>query len=512
MQKQMLAMQQELADLRHRASARQAEIVANDRRQRAQERARERTATTQVRQQQVVRTGGRGSVDPASNNHLPVILAYDLVCGSGSYVLGQVCFTPGGFIELTGIFRNLNLVSDVETNFGGIPFRNSPLSRENEFRFSARQSRFTGMFMAKVDPELAVTGYYELDFLGAAVNSNSRESNSYVPRIRQLFAALDSRDTGWHVLAGQAYSLITTNTVGITPLKEQIPLTIDPQFVPGFNWTRNPQVRVVKDVAPGLWAAVALESPQSVLPPSPFAAPNGVSVNFSNPGDVVGQLNSTTTYSNNSAPDVTAKLAFEPGFGHYEVKGLARFFNDRVIGRTNDATGYGIGASATFPVLDKRLDFQISGLVGRGIGRYGTALLPDFALRADGSIAPIPAFQLLTGVVGHVQPGTDVYVYAGWEQASRAGAFSTAGYGSPTLTVTGCNIEGSAAATCQAETREIRQITGGFWHDLYKGSFGRLAAGAQISYTERTAFRGEFGINPSTHLIVGLASLRYYPF
>jgi hypothetical protein len=77
-----------------------------------------------------------------------------------------------------------------------------------------------------------------------------------------------------------------------------------------------------------------------------------------------------------------------------------------------------------------------------------------------------------------IQPGTDVYIYAGWEHASRAGAFSTAGYGSPTLTVTGCNVEGAAATTCQAETRDIRQITGGFWHDLYKGSFGRLAAGA----------------------------------
>jgi hypothetical protein len=508
MQKQMLAMQQELAALRRQAQTQRVEPASVDRRPRAPAPG----IVAQDRQQQSARTGGPGGARPTPSEYPPIILANDLACNSGSYALGEICFTPGGFIELAGIFRDPNLVSDVETNFGAIPFRNSPLSRENEFRFSARQSRFSGMFAAKIDPTLKITGYFELDFLGAAVTSNSRESNSYVPRIRQLFTAIDSLDTGWHVLAGQAYSLITTNAVGITPLKEQIPLTIDPQFVVGFNWTRNPQIRVVKDVAPGLWAAVSLEAPQSVLPPSPFAAPNGVSVNFNNPGDPTGQLNSTTTYSNNSAPDIAAKLAFEPGFGHYEVKGLARFFNDRVIGRTNDAVGYGVGAAATFPLLDRRLEFQVSGLVGQGIGRYGTTLLPDFALRADGSIAPIPAFQLLTGLVGHVQPGTDVYIYAGWEHASRAGAFSTAGYGSPTLTVTGCNVEGAAATTCQAETRDIRQITGGFWHDLYKGSFGRLAAGAQVSYTERDAFRGAFGISPSTHLVVGLASLRYYPF
>ncbi|MGS0639611.1 hypothetical protein, partial [Citrobacter sp. VF227] len=58
----------------------------------------------------------------------------------------------------------------------------------------------------------------------------------------------------------------------------------------------------------------------------------------------------------------------------------------------------------------------------------------------------------------------------------------------------------------------LREITGGFWHDLYKGNYGRLAAGAQAAYVERDAFRGLLGIQPSTRAVVGLASLRYYPF
>ena len=116
---------------------------------------------------------------------------------------------------------------------------------------------------------------------------------SHDPRIRQIFTTVDALDSGWHVLAGQAWSLITTDLSGITPLKEQIPLTIDAQYVPGFNWTRNPQVRVVKDIAPGLWAGLSAESPQSVLPPSPFAAPS--LVNVSNTGDAAGLLNNATT-------------------------------------------------------------------------------------------------------------------------------------------------------------------------------------------------------------------------
>jgi hypothetical protein len=522
MQRQMQAMQQELAALRRQAGAQRQALVGEARERRTLSREQARLAERQVRQQQVAKAGGPGGARPVASDHTPVILANDLVCNAGSYAIGPaVCFTPGGFVELAGVFRSANTVSDVDTDFAGIPFRNSAQSRENEFRLSARQSRLSGLFAARVEPTLQISGYYEIDFLAAGVTSNSRESNSYVPRIRQIFATVDSLDTGWHVLAGQAWSLITTDLSGITPLKEQIPLTIDVQYVPGFNWTRNPQIRVVKDVMPGLWAGVSVESPQSVLPPSPFAAPGTVNVN--NAGDAAGQLNNSTTYSNNSIPDIAGKLAFEPGFGHYEIKGLARFFDDRIgptalagtlrtSGRSDTAVGYGFGGAATLPLIDKRLDLQVSGLAGQGIGRYGSGQLPDFALRTDGSIAPIPVFQLLTGGVYHVQPGTDVYVYAGWEHASRAGALGTTGYGSPTLVVTGCNVEGAASTTCQAESRDIRQITGGFWHDLYKGDFGRLVAGAQVSYTEREAFRGAQGVQPSTHLVTGLTSLRYYPF
>ena len=519
MQRQMQAMQQELSSLRRQAGARRSAIAGEDPQRRVLSREQARLAAGTEHRRRSAQAGGPGGAPPAAGERVPAILANDLACNAGSYALGQaVCFTPGGFIELAGIFRNQNLVSDVATDFNGIPFRNSPRSRENEFRFSARQSRLSGLFTAKVDPAIQITGYYELDFLAAGTTSNSRETNSYVPRIRQAFASVDSLDSGWHVLAGQAWSLITTNLSGITPLREQIPLTIDAQYVPGFNWTRNPQVRVVKDIAPGLWAGLSVEAPQSVLPASPFAAPANVDV--SNAGDPAGLLNGATTYSNNSIPDIVGKVAIEPGFGHYELKGLVRFFEDRVSpttaagpgGRTETATGHGIGGAATLPVIDRALDLQVSGLVGRGIGRYGTSQLPDFALKPGGGIAPIPTFQLLAGAVAHVQPGTDVYLYAGWEHAGRAGAFGTAGYGSPTLITAGCNIEGSASTACEAESRDIRQITGGFWHDLYKGGYGRLVAGAQVSYTERDAFRGAPGAQPSTHLVTGLTSLRYYPF
>ena len=79
------------------------------------------------------------------------------------------------------------------------------------------------------------------------MTSNENESNSFVPRIRNLYAALDANEYGMHVLAGQNWSLATMNSKGITPRNEVTPPTIDSQYVPGFVWKRQPQIRLVKD-------------------------------------------------------------------------------------------------------------------------------------------------------------------------------------------------------------------------------------------------------------------------
>jgi hypothetical protein len=42
-------------------------------------------------------------------------------------------------------------------------------------------------------------------------------------------------------------------------------------------------------------------------------------------------LNSQTACSNDTIPDVVEKLALDPGFGHYEVFALQRWFTDRVF-------------------------------------------------------------------------------------------------------------------------------------------------------------------------------------
>ena len=165
---------------------------------------------------------------------------------------GGVKVTVGGFIEAASIERSKNEVTDVASNWNtAIPFNNAVTGHETEFRGSARQSRITLLAEANADPETKIAAYGEADFLGAGTTANSTESNSYNPRMRVGYGTVDLVDSGWHFLAGQQWSLLTTNKVGITPRQENSPLTIDAQYVPGFNWTRNPQLRIVKD----LWKA-----------------------------------------------------------------------------------------------------------------------------------------------------------------------------------------------------------------------------------------------------------------
>ncbi|HEX4712203.1 MAG TPA: hypothetical protein VH222_17290, partial [Phenylobacterium sp.] len=199
-----------------------------------------------------------------------------------AFYMRGVKITPSGYIELAGIYRDHNLANDVGTAFNTIPFPQIPQGHMAEYRFSARQSRIAALVEGKPTSDITLSAYGEFDFLGAAQTANSNESNSYNPRIRQLYGAIDWADSGWHFLAGQAYSLAVLDSKGITPRNEVIPVTIDNQYNVGFVWTRQPGVRLTKDLLDKqLWISLSLENPQSTfsgtLPPGViFTINNGL--------------------------------------------------------------------------------------------------------------------------------------------------------------------------------------------------------------------------------------------
>jgi len=329
----------------------------------------------------------------------------------GVFHTGGLTITLGGYIEAAGIFRSPNETSDIGSTFSGVPFANTPQGHETELRFSARQSRITALVEGEPDDVTRISGYGEIDLQAAAPTANSNESNSYTPRLRQAYLTYDRKDWGVDVLAGQAWSLLTLGSQGITPRKEQIPLVIDAQYVVGFTWTRQPQIRVVKQLFDNqLAVGVSLENPQTVFSTGGFTSstvgtanlitlPNGQFVNTNNAGG--SGFAPTVNYSDAVAPDLIAKLAWDPGFGHYELYGIARFLHDRVdfVGGGHGATtpAGGIGGATILPLVPGVLSLQGSVLAGYGIGRYGAGQLPDATIKADGSPWAIPEVQALIG-------------------------------------------------------------------------------------------------------------------
>jgi len=427
----------------------------------------------------------------------------------GGFLGSGIDLTIGGYIEVASIYRTRNETADISSNFNtAIPFPNSPNYHLSELRFSAHQSRLSLLGQAKVDPDTVLAGYFETDFQSAPADANSIESNSYTPRLRQAYATLDRSDLGLHLLGGQTYTLLTLFNHDMTPRQEDIPLTIDGQYVVGFTWTRNPQFRVVQDLDKAVSVGFSLESPQTLL----FNGPNAplVPTTVSNPGG--NHLNPLAQYSTDIAPDMVAKVVFEPGWGHYELYGLGRLFRSRAAFANRTIWGGGGGAGAILPLVPKQLDLQADFLYGDGIGRYGTSQLPDVAIKPTGILAPVPGLQALAGLIGHPTDALDLYVYGGLEQAGQTSFTVNStlpfGYGNPLYNNSGCLHEGSTL--CAQNTSRVWQVAGGAWYSLYKGSYGMLRIGAQGSYTRRYIFKG-IGGSPSTDEGMFFTSLRYYP-
>src|SRR5262249_2999155 len=216
---------------------------------------------------------------------------------------------------------------------------------------------------------------------------------------RQLWVQLD-RPSGWTITAGQMWSLLTTNEQGIATLAELRPGGQDGQYVVGFTWTRQRAFRVTKNFNNKVWAAFAVESPETTYSAA-FVPANVMGLNTSeNAATGVNLLPFLANYSHgfatSFAPDLVAKVATESGWGHFEVKAVGRFFRDRIAstattsGRTTTTTGYGVGFGALMPIAHKTFEVSLEGMAGQGIGRYGTSELPDATLDpTTGALRPL---------------------------------------------------------------------------------------------------------------------------
>ena len=389
-------------------------------------------------------------------------------------------------------------------------------------------------------------------------------SNSYTPRVRNLYLTSDWTDIGLRFLAGQSWSLATLDGSRMNERSELNPGTIDAQYVPGFVWTRQPQLRVTKTLGDDLTIGVSLENPQTTLggtlPTDCSVKPGATTQACSADGTVVisnngnsfsgaglngtkdAEFNPGIQLSLNHVPDVIGKVAWEPSFFngnvHLELMGIFRDFYDRTeailpatvpcaatatancygavqlgTASNHNTSGGGGGVAGLLKVIPGLFDVQFDTLYGSGIGRYGSGQLSDATYKANGTLQPINEDMEMVGLTLHATPSFDIYVFGGREhEDSTWFKFNgtNGGYGNPNFTNTGC-FTFTSTASCTGNVQTTEQITVGLWDKAYTGDYGNFRVGLQYSYTYNKAFTGVGGA-PHTDDNMIFTSFRYYPF
>lgn len=425
-----------------------------------------------------------------------------------------ITLTPGGFIAATTVFRNHATGGGTATSFTVIPFDGQSQAKISEFAGDGRASRVSLLTEGKLS-KTTLRGYYEADFLGVGIASNNNQTNSYVLRQRALWAQAEMQH-GWTVTGGQMWSLSAEEKKGLSAYSADIaiPMTSDPSYVAGFIYARQYGFRVTKKFNDSVFAAVSIENPQVGS-----VAGRGFPTNFldGSAGAGGGFYNSTANYCFNKAPDVLAKIAFDPGWGHYEIYGIARFFRNRIYpnyaasttaaqsaGAYNESTvGGAIGGSFRVPTFKKKLDLGMKAQWGDGAGRYGGSSLPDMTADPYGNMALLHSFSGIATMEFHATHRLDFYGNYGGDYVGRRAFVSAAGkpvgYGSPLFDNSGCSIEPLPGAggylpgslsTCAGDVRDIQEVAVGSWFDYYKGPKGRLRQGLQYSDILRQTWSG----------------------
>jgi len=568
-----------------------------------------------------------------------------------------VTITPGGFLAGETIYRTKATGGDIPTAFSSLPYESADAYSLSEFYGSARQSRITMLAEGKVSWG-TLRGYYEADFLGTGITSNNNQSNSYVLRQRVLYAEAKTH-SNWTVVGGQLWSLATEGKKGISSSPSDVanPQTIDPNYVTGFVWTRQYGLRVVKSTDHAAFG-VAVENPQllytaSIAGNTPYAVLGSAGANGGNYNAAISGVSSVVPYiqnyvtqpgtaatagvtpvediitntviantnianiSFNQAPDIIAKVALDPGWGHYEIFGIAGFAHETVypgvttnsvkfggkdaLGNTitdiftaaavvassttagsygNSIVVGGFGGSLRVPIIKDKLNFGAKGLYGPGVGRYGDSTLADVTANALGQLRPIHNLSGLFTVEANPTPRLALYLNYGGDYAGRTdygtgstiasslssptayfcpigyttanastvcikasnvtpaelaaggtwgGHWSTptvgttaVGYGSRLLSNSACTSIANAGynsgsstgylpgGSCGAQTRDVQEITGGYWYDIYKGDHGRFRQGIQYGYAVREGWSGASGIGAKGIDNMFWTSLRYY--
>jgi hypothetical protein len=451
--------------------------------------------------------------------------------------------TPGGFMAAESVYRQRATGADIPTALSSIPMIGANTAQLSEFFGSARQSRLSMMAEGKTDAA-TYRGYAEGDFLGTGTSSNNNQSNSYVFRQRVIWGDATLK-SGLAFQGGQMWSLAAERAKGLSNLSGDVktPLTIDPNYVPGFVWTRQYGFRIVQSFKHAAFG-ISLENPQTIAGGSSCPAGaclfGGSGTDSSSPSSAGVQSSSynalNATYSYNLGPDIIGKVAVDPGWGHYEAFAIGRFphyqyYPNYALGATaagaagsvtNSLSTGGFGGAFRAPVFGKYGDFGLTGLYGWGVGRYGDTTLSDVTFDATGQMMALTNASALASVELHPTARLILYGNFGEDFAGRLISTNggTAGYGLLNANNSGCYVQSStpsggalpsgSPSNCTGNNKFVQEFVGGLWYDFYRGPAGRVRYGIQYSFINRALWGGTTTPQAMASESQFYTSFRYY--
>ena len=455
--------------------------------------------------------------------------------------IGDATITPVAFMDFTSVYRSHDTNGSIGTNFGNIRYPSSTSYAPNlsEFRLSSENSRI-GM---RVDADVKgahVMGYMEADFHGNNATNVAVSTNSNTLRERLYWVDLNTGH--FEILGGQTWSLITPGRSGISPLPADIFYSqdIDLNYQLGLVFGRIPELRFVYHPSKQVAFAIALDSPDQYAGGSggsgsitlPFAL-NGPTSTTTSTNPTTGVTSTTalpTTYqgeldygsgntlsSPNVAPDIIAKLAFDPSKRfHLEIGGVERNFKvfypgaaavpatattpaiSAIPSNTFSAAGGGGFANINVEVF-KGLRLLTNNFWSDGGGRYIYGEAPDLIARADGSISLIHTGSTVTGFEA-TKKKTQIFGYYGGIYIERNAAVDTTGK------LVGYGYQGAS----NSQNRSIQEATFGFNQTIWKNpKYGALNFMGQYSYLTRDPWYVASGAARDASINMVFFNLRY---
>lgn len=268
--------------------------------------------------------------------------------------IGDTTISFGGFVKADMIYGS-NGNGSKNTYSIGLPrtFASAAASGKSDWKagFTARESRLS---IGTETDEVAghkLRTYIEMDFhQGINADGNEVVSNSYSPRLRQAYGNWN----GWDF--GQTYTTFSDLAA--------MPEILNQGKQAAFIYTTQPMLRYTM-AAPGGKLMVALENPE----------------------DGFG----STSYDDQSYPDLTARYQIRGNYGFYSIAGLLRNLEDD--GAEDTKVAGAVSLSARIPTVgrdDLRLQYSY-GALGRYMGLF-TYPDVDLGAQAAGKVEPLNVY------------------------------------------------------------------------------------------------------------------------